>query len=698
MPELAPLASQTTNSPVTGRAVALGLVGTILICALTPYNDYALNNTFLVGNNLPLGVVMLLFGLSVLINGPLSRFAPRHALSSGEVAVAFGMTLVSCALPSSGLMRYFPASLTGPIYFARTNAEWPPILESLKLARWIYPDFAGDSPREWINDPIAYGFHNRWTEPGPIPFVAWIRPAFTWGIFLFALYGAMLCMVAILRRQWFENERLPFPLAQIQLALVEQPPPGRWLNAILARRSFWIAFAAVFLLHAYNGLSNYFPRHIARIPVYYNIHDIMSSPPWSYVDSKIKDAAVFFTAFGVAYFLPGSVSFSLWFFYILANVHRMLLGTFTGDPTDHGRGDQHFGGIIAYTLMIAWIGRHHWRLVIAQAFRGERGGEPRGRYLSYPFAFWGLTVCAWIMIGWLVGAGATVVGAAVVVALMLTLFMIITRIIAETGLIHGQLQVPLMKPWTLLVLAGVQRPVPLETYHLTNLLQTVHYDFREVVPVYASHGLKVMDQTAFADRPRNEEDEPESDFGRRRAIGMKFIFLLMLALLVGYVVSFASMLWTEYSFDSTQDISHRSPINDWGSMINPTYTISSTVAYAQARYYPQHNVPGHIAAGFVITSVLAFVRLRFPWWPLHPVGYLMIMTFPAAHLWFSIMLGWLARTLILRFGGAGMYTAAKPFFIGLIVGESMAAGFWLVVGIVLSALDIPYRPVNIMPG
>src|SRR5512133_3729969 len=93
------------------RSVLLGLAGVVFICAFTPYNDYALNNTFLVGNNLPLGVVMFLFLFTLLINGPLSKFAPQIALSSGEVAVAFSMMLVSCALPSSGLMRGFPASL-----------------------------------------------------------------------------------------------------------------------------------------------------------------------------------------------------------------------------------------------------------------------------------------------------------------------------------------------------------------------------------------------------------------------------------------------------------------------------------------------------------------------------------------------------------------------------------------------------------
>ncbi len=683
-----------SRSPISIRAVALGLLGTLTICALTPYNDYALNNTFLVGNNLPLGAVMLLFLFAVFINGPLSRWAPRHALSSGELAVAFSMILVSCALPSSGLMRYFPASLTGPIYFARDNGEFQPILESLCLPRWLFPSFSGATPRQWMNDPIAYGFHNRWTENGPIPYSAWVRPALTWGIFIFALYGAMLCMVTILRRQWYENERLAFPLAQIQLALVEQPRPGRALNGMLGCRSFWIAFATIFLLHAYNGFSNYFPRYVARIPVYYNIHDLMSLPPWSYTDTKIKDAAVFFTALGVAYFMPGSISFSLWFFYILANIHRMLLGMFTGDEVNHGRFDEHFGGVIAYAIMIGWVGRHHWRMVIAQAFRGERADEPRGRYLSYPLAFWGLVACTLIMIGWLVFAGCTISGAVVLVTLLLLLFLIITRIIAETGLIHGQLQVPLTKPWDLMMLAGWSRPVPLETYYLGSLLQSVHYDFREVVPVYASHGIKLMDQTALAGSP---EDEPA--FRRRRIVGMQFISLLALSLLVGYFVSLGSMLWTEYTYAVTRDVAAKAPINDWGARDNPRIqVVDSMVGYSRGIYYEDHSVSGHITAGFVITSLLAFLRLRYAAWPLHPVGYLMVLTYPGAHLWFSTMLGWLARTLVLRFGGAKLYTDAKPLFLGLIVGESMAAGFWLVVGIVLSLLGVPYRPVNIMPG
>src|ERR1700743_1069059 len=91
--------------PITWRSGLLGLFGVTLICGLTPYNDYALNNTFLVGNNLPIGVVMFSFLFVLLVNAPLHRWWPAHALTAGELSVALSMTLVSCTMPSSGLMR-----------------------------------------------------------------------------------------------------------------------------------------------------------------------------------------------------------------------------------------------------------------------------------------------------------------------------------------------------------------------------------------------------------------------------------------------------------------------------------------------------------------------------------------------------------------------------------------------------------------
>ena len=71
-----PLPLERSRPAVNWRSASLGLISAIVLCALVPYNDYALNNTFLIGNNLPLGVVMFTFLFVLIINGPLNRWRP----------------------------------------------------------------------------------------------------------------------------------------------------------------------------------------------------------------------------------------------------------------------------------------------------------------------------------------------------------------------------------------------------------------------------------------------------------------------------------------------------------------------------------------------------------------------------------------------------------------------------------------------
>ena len=412
-----------------------------------------------------------------------------------------------------------------------------------------------------------------------------------------------------------------------------------------------------------------------------------------------KGAAVFFTAVGVTYFLSNSIAFSLWFFFVALQVWRMIVGSTTGDPTAYGTAgglNQHFGGVSAFVLSVLWVGRRHWRLVIAQAWRGRRPGEPAGRYLSYRAATFGLIGCWLVMVGWLWLAGCTLGGAAVMVLMVVVLFGVITRIIAESGLMHGQLLVPVTSPWTLAAAYGHPFLSPLKTFYFASTLQATQFDFREPVPVYATHGLKVIDQTAFGGVDNDVDAEFDTPAARRT--GRRIMALLGLALLVGYLVSFGSTLWVEYRYAWTLDTPGH-VVNDWGTFASPqAKLVDATEQYARGRYHPPVSPAGNFAFGFGLTTVLSVLRLRFAWWPLHPIGYLMLYTYPGTHLWLSIFLGWLAKNLILRFGGPKLYTDAKPFFLGLIVGESAAAAFWLVLGIGLSAAGLPYRAVNIMPG
>jgi hypothetical protein len=85
-----------------------------------------------------------------------------------------------------------------------------------------------------------------------------------------------------------------------------------------------------------------------------------------------------------------------------------------------------------------------------------------------------------------------------------------------------------------------------------------------------------------------------------------------------------------------------------------------------------------IGAGFM--GFLLFMRYRFLWWPLHPIGYLVGVTYAPHHLWFSVLAGWLIKVCVLKFGGLGAYRRYRPFFLGLIVGEYFMAAFWSLLG------------------
>ncbi|HEY8665824.1 MAG TPA: DUF6785 family protein [Tepidisphaeraceae bacterium] len=688
------------RSAMSFRSIALGFLFGLFICIITPFNDYAWANTAFVGNNLPLGLIMLTFLFALLVNGPLSKFAPRFAFTTGEMMVTFSIALVMCALPSSGLMRYLPPSIISPLYLSRDNPGYRetvlklfhPTDGSRPLPYWLFPAFKSNDVQQWMNDPITVGYIERWTEDRPITeaYRAWIRPAFTWCIFIFAFYGAVLSMVSMLRKQWNENERLPFPLAQIEMALIQQPPPRRWFNGILSSKSFWVAFAFVFFIRTWNGLALYVPKHFEAIPVKYDFTNLLADAPFAYVDAQFKASSIYFIVIGVTFFLTSPVAFSLWVFYVMEQIYRMVTGATTGEPIGVSW-DQHAGAVVAFALSVIWIGRHHWKLIIAQAFRGAREEEDPGSYLSHRTAFWAFVASMGVMMGWLWQAGCTPMGAIVLVLLLMMLVLVITRIIAETGLVYGQLIVLMFRPWQLLTSYGVKWPVTSQTFYMSGIVHSNFFDFREPISVYASHSLKLADQSLV-----DIEETPR----RARSSMRKFIMLLALALVVAYFVSFFSTLVMEYHYSSSADIAQKTPVNDWGCGGPPQWYL-----LVPLRQYNSQNIPLgsstpilHMSEGFLITLFLSFMRLRFSWWPFHPVGYLMVVTTPATLMWFSIMIGWLCKVLIVRFGGGTMYQNAKPFFIGMIVGDTMAAAMWLMVNIALLYLNVPYKAINFMPG
>ena len=67
--------------------------------------------------------------------------------------------------------------------------------------------------------------------------------------------------------------------------------------------------------------------------------------------------------------------------------------------------------------------------------------------------------------------------------ILLTGFLLITRIIAETGLIHGQIYISLLKPWVLIASyaksAAWLHPVPNKTFYLGAMVEVQHYEMKD---------------------------------------------------------------------------------------------------------------------------------------------------------------------------------------------------------------------------
>jgi len=48
-------------------------------------------------------------------------------------------------------------------------------------------------------------------------------------------------------------------------------------------------------------------------------------------------------------------------------------------------------------------------------------------------------------------------------------------------------------------------------------------------------------------------------------------------------------------------------------------------------------------------------------------------------LWFSIAIAWLLKLLAMKYGGPSLFRRARPFFLGLIIGQFFIAGIWLII-------------------
>ncbi|NOY79806.1 MAG: hypothetical protein GXP31_02250 [Kiritimatiellaeota bacterium] len=649
------------------RGLVVGLAGALVIWPATPYVNFVLRVGFIADGQLPTGALFLTCLLVLVLNPLARRFLPSRALSSKELAVAVGVMLVASVPASGGLLRMLVNSLAMAPTRISGDHQLAELYDKMRLPSSLFPD----RMQYQAVVPASEYFLDRLPSGKSIPWSNWVPPLLSWGTFVAFSYLMMIGLGMVLFTQWRRNERLPFPLLTLQRFLIADAAPGERFAPLFKVRSFWVAAGVVFLLHFLGGANQYNPGGVPAVPLEFNIRRLFTSTPFVYLPGYISHNRIYFTFLALAFFMPNRVSVSIWFWQLAYALYTMYgkayFPPFYPSAISHHRS----GAMLALALAILWLGRAHWRRVARLVWRGGATAEDRRDSVAGRMFVVG---CAG-MTAWFVWTGVSVPWSVVLVAMAVMLSLVTARMVAETGLI----QVWLYESQ----LIDFARLIPGAWYSPTALF------FVGIVGVIFGNGGRVCGPAMVSQAVGlDEQATPE----RQR----RLLWVMLPVLLAAVVICGAAYLTSSYHHATSLDGKWR-PLTPWGAA---QFEHSNRLL----RYWDQgtlgdyaHNKFLHFGIGMALAGVCEWLCLTIPSWPIHPVGLLIVQQWHANLIWFSVFLGWLLKVLLVRYGGSRLYRAACPAVIGLIVGELLAAVFWMVVGMVLLGMGHEFRVVPVLP-
>jgi hypothetical protein len=632
------------------RAIILGMILVVFLAAVTPYNDDVLHNSQFIGNHLPIGIITILALLILAVN-PLMTLLRARPFTPGELIVILTMQLIAAAAPASGLMRYLEPMMVTPFWHIR---QFPYLKEITDLLpAWLFPTRNPDSPiisDYWYGvDPHLPGSH--------IPILPFIIPSLLWGIFIAAIMGSSLFLAAIFRRQWVHHERLTYPLATIPLELMAAPEAGRLYNSRWRNPVLWMGVAIPVMVYFLAGMHSKFPG-VPQIDLQFQLRKSFADRPWDVLPDHIVNARLYFAAVGICFFIPSEVAFSLWLFLLLNGLARVFFARTSFDPALQ-EDARSMGTYVTYFLGLLWLARGHLKYIAQSAWR--RAPRAEDEPLTYRTMLLGWLICktvAWI---WLIAVGMNPLTALILLAVGAMLVTLMARIVAETGLFFVNVNF-----WPRDFLNSLLGKSLLSTRSdlWTQITSGIFYaDFRENLTPFAANSMRMGQEIPHtASGPTDQRS--------------RWFRWLVWSLVVSVLVSGITNHFLSYHYG-------RIKISDsWASLDVPKGALAETYNHSTL---PQQSSLSASWTNFGIGSVSALILMagRVTWagWPLHPIGLLLMDSSSMKVFWFSIFIGWGVKRLLLRYGGAGAFKRARPFFIGLIVGETLSAGIWLFIGL-----------------
>lgn len=597
--------------------------------------------------------------LLVVVAGNLivGRVLPRLALRPHEIVIVYAMTLAGALTMSRGLLERWIPALIGVNYYANAPNQWEDLFFQ-HIPQWAVPFDVEGGAGQWVARAFYEGL--RTGEP---PWGPWLQALAAWLPAVLAMFLAYFCMASIIRRQWVDNEKLAFPLTVLPVELAQH---FRWRASIFSDPIMWIGFALPTTVFTVNGIHLLRPS-VPEIPVRFLLNRTVFNAmgrPWR--DLGTTTAYVSMGAVGFGYFLPGQVLFSLWAFFVIIRIQNIVFSAFGSPaeamplyPTTIWNGYQVAGAYLVLTAYLIRSGLPHLRSVWQAALSGrEHSGAHEGEArpaLPPRVALIGLGLAVVVATWWFVLLGMSWWMAMIeTLVFLLVVCVVMARAVAEAGLPMTETS---FRPVDLVRLVTPMKTLGARTVTALSLADAVFTrDLRGNLLSTILDSLRMSDRTGL---------------DRRH---------LFIAMALGLLVTLTFGTWLhiaapyEHGAIGMYSYVYRG---------NPLLGFRFFAPVLQAGDEYDMRLPIFFGSGVLLTLALSVLRMRYVWWPLSPLGFALSGSWSMIVFWFPMMIAWMVKGVIVRYGGMRAYQRLRPFFFGLILGEFSQAVIWAAISGIL---------------
>ena len=644
-----------THGRVTPRAVLLALL-------LTVANDYWIVQIEVVRYSFATYAAPfynVIFTLLVLTaaNSFLRKRWPQKALSRIEMITIYVMLSISSAVCSHNMMEILISLMAYAHNFKTPENGWGPLFAE-RLPRWLT-----------VSDPTSLRnfYHGNSSLYMHENYAPWIVPVLCWSAFCAVLIFTMLCLNTILRKQWVENERLTFPIVTLPLEMTQNT------DEFFSNKQMWMGFAIAGSLTMLAGLHYLLPSVPALRISRQDVGPLLcTQPPWNAMGSIM--VAFYFWAIGIAFLMPLELSVSCWVFYWLLKLELVFCQmsgvnqlTVPGGGFDRSYPfvmSQSYGGYLGFFVLSIWSSRHYLARVWRTAFNGTKEEDESREPISYKAAILGAGAGLLFLSCFAVAMGMTPIVVLIFFVFYFIFAVLVSRIRAELGFPTHDMH--MMEPQHMIeTVAGANHIAKAD---LTGF--SLFYWFNRT---YASH-------------PSPHQMEAFKLAERTNSSSRQLFFAVVIAAVFAMPIGFWMLL--QMYFHNGGATAH---VEKWALDFGKE-------AWTQLENWLQRPLGtngtalGFVGVGFAISLLLGWMRLRFLSFPLHPLAYAIAPSWGVAQLWLPLMIGSIAKLIILKFGGLRSYRKALPFFLGLILGEICIGSLWTLVGVIFGIPTYDFWP------